>query len=104
MTDKAKDLQFLISLSQAMLEKAREDSWDDVVTLEAERSGLIELFFLESNQEEYEEYAEMVASGIRAILAMDIDIMELGALKKLDIVEILQKMEMGKKAVQAYGS
>jgi len=101
MTDKAKDLQFLITLSQAMLEKAREDSWDDVVNLEAERSGLIELFFLESVQEEY---AEMVAGGIRAILAMDIDIMELGTLKKLDIVQILQKMEMGKKVVQAYGS
>ena len=101
MTDKAKDLQFLITLSQAMLEKAREDSWDDVVNLEAERSGLIELFFLESVQEEY---AEMVAGGIRAISAMDIDIMELGTLKKLDIVQILQKMEMGKKAVQAYGS
>ena len=101
MTDKAKDLQCLITLSQAMLEKAREDSWDDVVNLEAERSGLIELFFLESVQEEY---AEMVAGGIRAISAMDIDIMELGTLKKLDIVQILQKMEMGKKAVQAYGS
>ena len=101
MTDKAKDLQFLITLSQAMLEKAREDSWDDVVNLEAERSGLIELFFLESVQEEY---AEMVAGGIRAISAMDIDIMELGTLKKLDIVQILQKMEMGKKVVQAYGS
>jgi hypothetical protein len=101
MTDKVKDLQCLITLSQAMLEKAREDSWDDVVNLEAERSGLIELFFLESVQEEY---AEMVAGGIRAILAMDIDIMELGTLKKLDIVQILQKMEMGKKAVQAYGS
>ena len=101
MTDKAKDLQCLITLSQAMLEKAREDSWDDVVNLEAERSGLIELFFLESVQEEY---AEMVAGGIRAILAMDIDIMELGTLKKLDIVQILQKMEMGKKVVQAYGS
>ena len=101
MTDKAKDLQFLITLSQAMLEKAREDSWDDVVNLEAERSGLIELFFLGSVQEEY---AEVVAGGIRAILAMDIDIMELGTLKKLDIVQILQKMEMGKKVVQAYGS
>jgi hypothetical protein len=101
MTDKAKDLQQLITLSQAMLEKALEDSWDDVVNLEAERSGLIELFFLEPVQEVY---AELVAAGIRAIIAIDVDIVELGALKKLDLVEILQKMEMGKKAVQAYGS
>jgi Flagellar protein FliT len=101
MTDKAQDLQQLIALSQAMLEKAREDSWDDVVDLEAERNELIELFFLEPVQQEC---AEAVAVGIQAIIAMDVDIMELGALKKLDLVEILQKMEMGKKAVQAYGS
>lgn len=101
MTDKAQDLQQLIALSRTMLEKAREDFWDDVVDLEAERSGLIEAFFLEPVQQEY---AEMVDIGIRAIIDIDINIIELGALKKLGIVDILQKMEQGKKAVMAYGS
>lgn len=101
MTDKTQDLQQLIALSRTMLEKAREESWDDVVDLETKRSALIEVFFLEPVQQEY---AEAVNAGIQAIIAMDIDIMELGALKKLDLVDILQKMEQGKKAVQAYGS
>ena len=101
MTNQAQDIQQLVALSRTMLEKAQEESWDDVVDLEAERSGLIEAFFLEPVQQEY---AEVVADGIRSIIAIDIDIMELGRLKKLDLVEILQKMEMGKKAVQAYGS
>ena len=101
MTNQAQDIQQLVALSRTMLEKAREDSWDDVVDLEAERSGLIEAFFLEQVQQEY---AETVEAGIRSIIAIDIDIMELGALKKLDLVDILQKMEQGKKAVLAYGS
>ncbi len=101
MTDKTQDLQQLIALSRTMLEKARDDLWDDVVDLEAERSELIGLFFLEPVQQEY---AEAVEAGIRAIIDIDIDIMELGALKKLDLVGILQKMEQGKKAVLAYGS
>ena len=101
MTDKAQDLQQLIALSRTMLEKALKGSWDEVVDLEAERTGLIELFFLEPVQQEY---AEEVNAGIEAIIAMDIEIMELGSLKKLNLVDILQKMEQGKKAVQAYGS
>jgi hypothetical protein len=101
MTDQAQDIQQLVALSRTMLEKAREDSWDDVVDLEAERSGLIEAFFLEPVQQEY---AETVEAGIRSIIAIDIDIMELGAQKKIDLVGILQKMDQGKKAVLAYGS
>ncbi len=101
MTDKTQDLQQLIALSRTMLEKAQADSWDDVVDLETERTGLIETFFLEPVQQEY---AEMVEVGIRTIIDIDMDIMELGALKKLDIIDILKKMEQGKKAVLAYGS
>ena len=52
MTDKAQDLQQLISLSLTMLEKAREESWDEVFVLEAERSELIRLFFLEPIQQQ----------------------------------------------------
>ncbi len=101
MTDKAQDLQQLIALSRTMLEKAQEDSWDDVIDLEAERSELIKVFFSEPVQQEY---TDVVEAGIRTIIDIDIDIMELGSLKKLDLVDILQKMGQGKKAVQAYGS
>ncbi|MDP1774112.1 MAG: flagellar protein FliT [Methylobacter sp.] len=101
MADQTQDIQQLVALSRTMLEKAREDSWDDVVDLEAERSGLIEAFFSEPVQQEY---AETVEAGIRSIIAIDIDIMELGAQKKIDLVGILQKMDQGKKAVLAYGS
>jgi hypothetical protein len=84
-----------------MLEKAQEESWDDVFVLEAERSELIRLFFLEPIQQAYK---DAVSAGIESIMAIDRDIMALGALKKLDLAQILQAMEQGKKAVKAYTS
>ena len=101
MTDKAQDLQQLISLSRTMLEKAREESWDDVFALEAERSELIRLFFLEPIQQAY---TDAVAAGIQSMMAIDRDIMALGALKRLDLAQTLQNMDQGKKAVKAYTS
>jgi hypothetical protein len=101
MTDKTEDLQQLISLSRLMLEKALEESWDDVLALEEERSELIRLFFLEPVQQKD---ADAVAAGIQAIMAIDRDIMALGSLKRLDLAQILKTMEQGKKAVKAYTS
>ena len=101
MTDKAQALQQLISLSRTMLEKAREESWDDVFGLEAERSELIRLFFLEPVQQAY---ADAVAAGIQAMLAIDRDLMALGVLKRFALAQTLQTMDQGKKAVKAYTS
>lgn len=101
MTDKTQDLQQLIALSRTMLEKAREESWDGVFVLEAERSELIRLFFLEPVQQEY---AEAVAAGIQSMIAINHDIIALGTLKRLDLAQTLQAMDQGKKAVKAYTS
>jgi hypothetical protein len=101
MTDKTQNLQQLISLSRTMLEKAREESWDDVFVLEAERNELIRLFFLEPIGQSY---ADTVAVGIQSMMAIDRDIMALGALKRLDLAQTLQAMAQGKKAVKAYTS
>jgi hypothetical protein len=38
------------------------------------------------------------------MIAIDRDIMALGALKKLDLAQTLQAMDQGKKAVKAYTS
>lgn len=101
MSDKVQDLQQVMAISRTMLEKAREESWDDVFVLEAERSELIRLFFSEPVQQEY---AEAVAAGIQSIMVIDRDIMALGALKRLDLAQTLQAMDQGKKAVKAYTS
>ena len=82
-----------------MLEKAREQSWDDVSALEAERRKLIELFFLEPIPQSH---TEMVAAGIQSIMAINRDISVLVELNKHDAEQALQKMEQGKKAIKAY--
>ena len=101
MIDLPIDLQQLILLSRIMQEKARDELWDDVFVLEAERRELIRLFFLEPVQQEY---TTAVAAGIQSIMAIDRDIMALGELKRLDLAQILQTMDQGKKAVKAYTS
>jgi len=101
MTDKAQDLQQLISLSRTMLERAREELWDEVFVMERERSELLRRFFLEPIQQTY---TDVVAIGIQSIMATDSDLMALGALKRLELAQILQTMDQGKKAVKAYTS
>jgi hypothetical protein len=101
MINKVQDLQQLISLSRTMLGKAREESWDDVFVLEAERSELIRLFFLEPVQQAY---TDVVSAGIQSILAIDSDLIKLGTLKRFELAQTLQNMDQGKKAVKAYTS
>jgi hypothetical protein len=101
MTDKAQNIQQLISLSRTMLEKALEESWDDVFVMEMKRSELLRLFFLEPVQQAN---VDAIATGIQSIMAIDSDLIELGALKMLELAQALQTMGQGKKAVKAYTS
>jgi hypothetical protein len=101
MTDQAQDLDQLISLSRTMLEKAREESWDDVVILEAKRNELIKLFFIEPIEPTN---ADTVAGGIQSMISINTDIIALGELKRFDLTQALQNLDQGKKAVKAYTS
>jgi len=102
MADKANELQQLIAMSRTMLDKAKEESWDEVFVLEEKRRELIGAFFSEPAQPAA--YSEIVSDGIQAIMAIDHDIMALGAAKRLALAEELQKVDQGKKAVKAYTS
>ncbi|MDO9107076.1 MAG: flagellar protein FliT [Methylovulum sp.] len=101
MTDKAIELQQLITMSRFMLDKAKEDAWDELPVLEENRRALIRAFFLEPVRQVD---TKIVSEGIQAILSIDNDIMALGVIKKLEIGQELQKMDQGKKAVKAYTS
>jgi len=99
MTDKAIELQQLISMSRIMLDKARQASWDEVFALEEQRRELINAFFLEPIPQVH---AKIVSDGIQAIMAIDNNIMTLGELKRQELGQALQIMDQGKKAVKAY--
>lgn len=101
MASRAEDLGQLLELSQAMLAKAQDGLWNDVIFMEAQRRDLIRLFFSEPV---HQAHAEVVAAGIKIILSIDEKITELGEIKRFDILQVLQTMEQGKKAVKAYTS
>jgi hypothetical protein len=101
MNDKSADLQQLISLSQTMLKQAQSGSWGEVSSLEIMRRELVEAFFLEPIQPEW---AAQVSEGIKSMLLINQDIMELGRVETLELEQVLRQIEQGKKAVKAYNS
>jgi len=101
MTSKATDLQDMVALSRTMLEKAREQSWDDVFELEQRRRELMQLFFAKPVAVED---AQTVSTGIQEIMDIDRDLMALGGAARDELAQTLQKMDQGKKAVKAYTS
>jgi bisphosphoglycerate-independent phosphoglycerate mutase (AlkP superfamily) len=101
MSNKAEDFAHLLDLSRTMLAKAQDGLWDEVIALETQRQELIKLFFAEPV---HQAHAEAVAAGIKTILALDEKITELAEVKRFDILQLLQTLEQGKKAVKAYTS
>ncbi len=101
MTNKANDLQQLITLSDTMLQKARDQAWDELFELEQQRREAMQLFFLHGVAAAD---ARAVAAGIELIMARDRDLMDLAKATRDKLVQTLQKMDQGKKAVKAYTS
>jgi len=99
MSDKLSDLQQLISLSRKMLEQAHSSAWDELAKLEAKRSKLLSVFILAPVPAEL---ASTVSEGIRSILAIDHEIIELGQAERLELEQVLRQIDQGKKAVKAY--
>lgn len=101
MTDKTDKLRQLLFLSSAMLEKAKQASWKEVAVLQEERCELIDELFLEpvptSRTEDF-------WGGVSGILAIDREIIALAIPQKLELAQLLQKLDQGKKALKAYGS
>ncbi len=95
------NLKQIILLSQTMLEKARDESWDEIFVLEKTRGELLDSFLSSVVKPEY---SQEVAAGIKTVIEIDKDIMALGQLKKLDLAQMLQTMGQGIKAVKAYTS
>jgi len=101
MKNKANDLQQLITLSDTMLQKAREQAWDELFELEQHRREAMQLFFLQGVAAED---ARTVAAGIELIMARDRELMALATATRDELAQTLQKMDRGKKAVKAYTS
>lgn len=101
MPGKEDDCQHLIELSRAMLSHAEDQSWDKVMDLETSRRQCIATLFAEPIAPAD---GETVAKAIQESLLIDQKIKELAEIARFDILQVLQEMEQGKKAIKAYTS
>ena len=97
---KPDDFQKIISISEKMLEHAREERWDDVTMFEQERKQLLAEFFSKPTNVR----SANLSSGIRIILEKDREIVRLGAVKREKLRNALQKFNQRKDAVEAYSA
>ena len=93
------DIEQLVSISRQMLLQARAAAWDDVTRLEKERHNLIGQLFSEPVEESL---VDSLSSGIKSVLAIDLDIIALGRVEKNELEQTLRQIEQGKKARKAY--
>ncbi len=99
MNDRYAQLSMIELLTEKMLLNARQQQWEVVTKLEAERSELIHAFFASPF---LLAEAEHVARFIRTVLAADREIICLGASEQKDILQNSQKINRGKEASLAY--
>lgn len=99
MSEKAIELQQLVTMTHTMLDKAKAGLWEEVMTWEAQRSELISAFFQQPLEPPE---ASALADGLRELARMDNEIIAMGEVKRAELGEALQKMDQGKKAIKAY--
>ena len=94
------DFQRIISLSNQMLENARQQRWDDLSAIEDQRRQLLTEFF----SRPVKGPKSALANSIRSILEKDREIVRLGAEKREELRGALQKFNRQKHAVHAYSA
>jgi len=99
MNERYAQLGLIEALTEKMLLNAKQQQWDVVSKLEAERSQLIYTFF-ETPPTLAE--AEHVASFIRHVLEADRKIIALSANEQKGILQSSQEISRGKQASLAY--
>lgn len=92
------DIHTIIDLSDKMLQKARQQDWEDVTSIENQRKQLISGFF----SKPVHIRNGKIADCIRAILEKDREIVKLGAARRKELRGALHRVNRGKEAVTAY--
>lgn len=91
----------LLSLSQDMLQLAEKGDWEPVGELQQQRLQLMEaLFPLDADSLNQSETAQQ----IKAILALDKQLMDLASAQQKEVGAVLGKLNQGRQATKAYHS
>lgn len=96
--EQEKYLVEIVQLTEAMLDDAGRDDWDAVTTKQLQRDDSIKIFF----QRPLTLDVEIVAARIRAVLAMDEQILSWGKRYQHGLRRELQIFSRGRNAVKAY--
>jgi hypothetical protein len=94
-----RDWQAIVQCSREMLELARQQQWNRVIGLQAHRQQQIERFFATAPRVDE---ADWIETGIRAVLALDRAVLELGKQGMRALTSDLQGLEVGRRAIRAY--
>ena len=93
--------QQALSMTEDMLQRAQEGDWGALGALEIERRGIIESFFATQVPEQDAPY---VADGIRALMALDQQIMALCKVARDDVAHKAGVVSQGRRAEAAYNA
>lgn len=99
LSDRNAQLDLIQAITQKMLQMAKQQAWENINKLEAERSHLIYSFF-ETKPSVAE--AEHVANIILEVLSADKAIIALSLSEQHEIMGSAQKINRGKQASKAY--
>lgn len=100
-SERAQVLRDVIQISQAMLAMARDNEWERVSLLEAERRLMVQNCF---NRPTREQDAPEVAVAIREILRLNQEVAELGRTCKDRLGADIRVQKVGRSASAAYRS
>lgn len=88
-----------VQTTREMLSLAQQGEWETVMGLQAERQQRLEAYFSSSVPAHL---AEQVAAGIREILDLDRQLMELGRQGMDELARNMNGLRTGRRAQQAY--
>ncbi len=89
----------ILELTDQMLNSAKEEQWDDLLTLEKTRDGLIKKYFVDSLLKD-----ENLADAVRQVLSKDQQIQNEVRQERDRLAQELKKVTQGKNAVKSYAN
>ncbi len=91
-----------VTTTERMFELAKADEWDQIIHMESERRPQLEAFFVSLSPEIRDQYSNQLRHAIEQLIALDKQIVSLGAKSKSDAIKAFQQSQSARQAATAY--
>jgi len=91
-----------VATTEMMLELGRQGEWEQLAEMEARRRPELEAFFNSLDSNDLRNNSELLKQSIEKILALDNQIIALGAASKSELAELMQKSNSSRHAMSEY--